>query len=275
MKGILKNFTALGAAAVIILTCAVMSGCSLIRSSVKGDLNVLPRTYKLSESTYTLNITELENEAAAEIPMNIRVDEMLADTMVITTDDNIFSTLTVEIDEEEKVINIAGNPKKRYSPSEFEIAVGVPVSTLKLEGAYSLSMLLPTVKELELDISGAVLGEIIAEQASKITAGIQGAAELEFDGKSAEFILLAEGVAKIDASSLRTEKSVITLRGAATAQVYATESLEATVEGTASVVYHGHPREIKTDISGLGEVVEASVTNLSDGKTAANPGAAG
>lgn len=243
-------------AALVLCSALLFSSCGALRSAMTGDRNVLPRSYELTDGAYRISVSDISNESGTDL--RFTVDETRKDELVITTDDNIFTTLKVEVDRETREISISGDSKKRYAPSEFEISLGVPVSAVTLSGGYDVEMLLPTSKELALTVSGAIDGEITLENASSLTVDISGAAELELAGRAADFTVKASGAAEISAYKLRTETAAVNVAGAAELELFVAETLDATVDGAANVYYKGDPKTVRPTVRGLGVIAPAS-----------------
>lgn len=241
--------------AFLLLISAVvsLSGCSFILNlkSLEGDGNVLPRNYELAAEAYSIDIDNINLESFSIL---LNVDELLEDKLTITTDDNIFSSLKISVDDVNHVINIEGDETRKYLPSEFEITVGCPVRNINADGAYTVSLNLSSVKEAELEFNGAVSGSILCDSVRRLELDVDGAAELEFSGRAVEFIAEVNGASEINAFGLECEIARVFFDGASKAKLNVTGEIYASVDGSAVVEYKGNAEVKQKQIRGLGEI---------------------
>ena len=83
-----------------------------------------------------------------------------------------------------------------------------------------------------------------------------GASELKVSGEAKSVSIDSSGAGNIDTKDLRAEKVNVSSSGAATAEVYATEELTASVSGGGNVDYYGNPKTVKEDKSGAGTITK-------------------
>lgn len=81
-----------------------------------------------------------------------------------------------------------------------------------------------------------------------------GAASIKADGKVASATISSTGAGDIDAGRLMSEKARVTVTGAASVSVYASEQLDVSVSGVGSVDYSGDPKTVNKSVSGIGSV---------------------
>jgi hypothetical protein len=74
--------------------------------------------------------------------------------------------------------------------------------------------------------------------------------QVEVDRLRAEL----SGAGNIDARELKAKEVRVSVSGAASADVYAKEYLDASVSGVGSIDYYGNPAKVKTDVSGVGSI---------------------
>ena len=121
----------------VIAVLLPLYGCVFSRA-VEGDKNVLPRTYSLDAGApWIIEIVDIDLDWTRSVKYYITLDESLEDTLVITTDENIFNSLKVDI--EEYTVKIRGDRNKRFAPSEFEIIIGVPTASLSADGGFVIN----------------------------------------------------------------------------------------------------------------------------------------
>jgi hypothetical protein len=81
-----------------------------------------------------------------------------------------------------------------------------------------------------------------------------GAGKLQISGETKTLDVDMSGAGELDAKDFRAEKVSIDSSGAALADVYASEELNADVSGAGNVSYYGNPKIINEDRSGAGTI---------------------
>ena len=66
------------------------------------------------------------------------------------------------------------------------------------------------------------------------------------------------GTGNLQAFKLITENTTITSSGVGKAEIYASNSIEATLSGMGNLHYKGDPKDVDTKISGFGNIQKAS-----------------
>jgi hypothetical protein len=99
-------------------------------------------------------------------------------------------------------------------------------------------------------------GEITIQDAKSEDLKIEsmGAASIKAAGKVKSATISSSGAGDIDANRLQAEKARVTVAGAASVNVYATEQLDVTISGVGSVTYSGNPKSVNKNVSGFGSV---------------------
>lgn len=121
-----------------------------------------------------------------------------------------------------------------------------------------------TKNKLRLRISVPSLMAISSSGASDITVSgvkgdefhvnVSGAGSLRVSGAIKTLEIKQSGAGDVDAKDFHAEKVNVDSSGAATADVYASEELTASVSGAGSVNYYGDPKTVKEDTSGAGSI---------------------
>lgn len=83
---------------------------------------------------------------------------------------------------------------------------------------------------------------------------LSGAGSVNVEGETDDLQVSISGAANLNAKDLIAENVSIDISGAADAEVYANESLNATVSGVGNVVYYGNPKSINPKVSGVGSI---------------------
>jgi len=110
-------------------------------------------------------------------------------------------------------------------------------------------------------ISGA--GDVkVADVASEnLTLALNGAANVEASGKTANLAASMNGAGNMDLSRLEAGSATVAVNGAGSMDVNATGSLNATVNGVGSINYSGKPAQVTTAINGIGSISPRSQDN--------------
>lgn len=108
------------------------------------------------------------------------------------------------------------------------------------------------VEDLEISVEGGAHIDMKLT-ANTLRARCEGGVNMEFEGVTDEFHASTEGAGNIDADQLKSRIVRCKVAGVGNASVYATEQLDATVEGLGKIAYRGNP-VINKQVSGIGMV---------------------
>ncbi len=106
-----------------------------------------------------------------------------------------------------------------------------------------------------LSINGA--GQIISQNnfnCTDLTCFINGAGNAIIKGSGSYFNCSINGAGNINAQEFISERCKAVVNGAGNCLVYASEEIDATLNGAGSIIYYGNPANVKTSISGLGQI---------------------
>jgi len=81
-----------------------------------------------------------------------------------------------------------------------------------------------------------------------------GAANIEASGQTKFVDIESSGAGRIEAHELHSERAKISVSGAASVDVYASQQLDVSVSGIGSVTYSGNPPVVNKSVSGIGSV---------------------
>lgn len=127
------------------------------------------------------------------------------------------------------------------------------IEDIKVEGgAYLTTVGYIDVDNIEINVEGGANIDMKIK-ADKISTHAAGGVNMEFEGVANEFSAFSEGAGNIDADNLEAKYVKCKVSGVGNASVFATEKLDATVEGVGKIGYRGNP-EIEKNVSGIGLV---------------------
>lgn len=108
------------------------------------------------------------------------------------------------------------------------------------------------------------LNKVVSSGASKIYVenidsdsfrlDISGAGKVKLIGEAEKFTADLSGAGNLDAFDFQCEDVDIDLSGASKAEIYCSGNLKTDLSGVGSVIYDGSPKNVISDISGLGKV---------------------
>jgi hypothetical protein len=133
-------------------------------------------------------------------------------------------------------------------------------NTLIIDTKKSLSprkeirIMITTPNLTSIDVSGANNVEASGINCDEFEAELSGAGSVDLEGKVERFRAELSGAGNIDAKNLKANEVSISVSGAASADVYAKEKLDASVSGVGSIDYYGDPVKTKTNVSGVGSI---------------------
>ena len=103
-------------------------------------------------------------------------------------------------------------------------------------------------------VSGAGDVKVTDVASETLTLALNGAANVEANGKAATLVVSMNGAGNMDLSRLEAGSATVVVNGAGSMDVNATGSLNATVNGVGSISYDGKPAEVTTAINGVGSI---------------------
>ncbi len=115
-----------------------------------------------------------------------------------------------------------------------------------------VTITMPELRELE--VLGAVDGELHDIKSDELSIDIRGAAEVEVEGTCGTLTLDVKGAGDIDADDLKCENVEVDVKGAGSATVYASQSIDANVAGVASISVYGNPKNVRKHSGGLSSI---------------------
>jgi len=230
------------------------TSCRIGGKTMDGDKNVLERTFKIEGGGVWALVVENITFSAGAVDSYIRTGSMYGSAVKIATDDNIFTSLDVIIDEENKTITVSGDQQYTYNPSEFAITLGTDFNKLRIDGDFELDILKETGGELDITVNGAAEGDITTERLSTMKLTVNGAADLELTGTCEQLLLEGNGAMELDADDCKAVNANVKLSGAAIADIYVSGELYIETNGTCAVTVEGNPTVKQQAINGLSTI---------------------
>ena len=149
-------------------------------------------------------------------------------------DDNLIDRVTTDVDSGTLVI---ANRPGSFSTSS---PMGVVVST-------------PSLSELTLSGSGTI--RVIGVERPRLTVTISGSGIVVASGKTERLLVTVSGSGQAELGSVVASAVQAVVSGSGEIVVTATQSLDASVPGSGSIVYGGNPSDVTKSITGSGAII--------------------
>ena len=152
--------------------------------------------------------------------------------MKITAEENLINNIRANVKGNTLVIDT----EKNISPRK-EIYIEITTPSLR-----------------SVDASGANNITVYGISGSDFEVDVSGAGSVNLSGEVDRFRADLSGAGSINAKELKAKDVRVSVSGAASADVYAKDYLDASVSGVGSISYYGDPAKTKTDVSGVGSI---------------------
>lgn len=210
-----------GLTILMLLIAALVSGCAFHHDEVLGS------GQRQRQKREVPAFTSISTQGDYEVEVSLQKETSLD----IEADDNILPLITTDVSN--GILRIRS--RRAYSTSE---PIKLKITTPTLEG---------------LSASGAGKIEISGLQNDKFEIESNGAPTIKASGESKTLHIKANGAGKIDAHKIRAATAFVESNGVAKVEVFASEELNANVNGPSQIVYSGDPKVTKT-VHGPGSV---------------------
>jgi hypothetical protein len=170
---------------------------------------------------------------------------------VMTTTQQLQNKVKIRVEDSTLYIKSKIN---NLGTDEIKLLITVnQLEDIKIEGGVFLTSVgFLELKDLNLTVEGSAFINLKLN-AEQIRTRASGGVNMEFEGKTDRFYAISEGAGNIDADHLESKIVECRVSGVGNASVFATEKLDATVEGLGKIGYRGDPT-INKQVSGIGMV---------------------
>jgi len=126
------------------------------------------------------------------------------------------------------------------------------------DGSYSnitlkIYVSLKTIESLSIQGAGNIYGQNSFE-CDSLDCVINGAGNINVQGNGNYQNCFINGAGNINAENFIVEKCKVFVNGAGTCTVNVTEDLDASVNGAGTIFYYGNPSNVRTSITGVGQI---------------------
>lgn len=168
--------------------------------------------------------------------INMVVEAGKAQSFVIRGDDKYIAGIETRVVDGTLMITFPKNKK----------------NNLEISSDAKILVSLPALRAFHVEGAGSV--ELNNLAGDSVDIGFQGAGRLAAKGRVKVLKLNAQGVGDVDTRALLAERANVTFEGIGAVKVYASERLDAVVQGMGSLNYYGNPRVINKTVEGIGSV---------------------
>ena len=217
-KGIVSTFS-------LVLLSFILLACD-------GGNKLVGSGNSISETREINGVDSVRLEGVGELVITMGNEESL----VIEGDDNIVDKITSKVSGGTLVIS---QERKTFS--------------FKPKSDLIFHVTLTQLDKVTLDGAGNV---VLNDLSSDIELELNGAGGAKANGAVDSQKVAINGVGSYEASQLISKQAKLTIDGAGSAQIHATQSLDVTIDGAGSVTYSGEPALTK-EINGAGSVKAA------------------
>jgi hypothetical protein len=174
------------------------------------------------------------NGISAQGPINIVVEVGKAQSLVLKGDNRFLSRAMTRVVDGKLVITFPKGEENEIN-SDWTIKVSMPALT-------------------SFQVEGAGSAELKNINSDSIDIGFQGAGRLVASGKVRQLKLNAQGIGDVDTKALLAQDANVNFEGIGAVKVYASQKLDASVQGMGSLNYYGNPRLVHKKVEGIGSV---------------------
>lgn len=219
-------------ALIALLIAAAIMGCRKQESGengIKASGDLTEKTVSVPEGTYKVFADALSMSG----DMELEITSGGTGKCMVRADDNVIDAISVEVEEDEKLILIKSN-KQRFQGVHCRITVDVPVDKLEIAGAYAVDFETGQAKEVEL-VS-------------------RGASRIQMRGSCEKAVYRLHDSTRLEALEMKCSVAEIEALDAAAANIYAAEKVEASAGDAAEIVYDGNPQVVEKKTSGAATI---------------------
>lgn len=203
---------------------------------------------------YSIVIDRIQNKAT-KLVGNIVYDENFNGICEVTGTDS--ELVSVSIDEDSKNINITSNNRYLDTSGNLVIKLGVPIKAIKInQGKFNLDISLDSLEQFHGVFECAINGEIRSNNVKEFKLDLLGAGNVHLTGNAEDSNILIQGSSIVEGKEMEVKDVKVKLEGVGSCSVYASDSLDAYVEGIGSITYYGNPDSVDKEVDGLGVIKE-------------------
>ncbi len=145
-----------------------------------------------------------------------------------------------------------GRVQTKVVGNELRVSFDNDNGSGKINSGEQVVVTMPALKAFHLE--GAGLADLRNIGGERVDIHFEGAGKLVATGKVKMLKLSAEGVGDVDTRALLAQQANVSFQGIGAVKVYASERLDASVQGMGSLNYYGNPKVLNKSVGGIGSV---------------------
>lgn len=204
----------------ITVLAIIISGCNFW--GVRGSGKVKTESRKIQDFT--------ELSVGGAFTVNIKSGNETS--LSISAEENLLPLIATSVKGDRLVIKT----KRNISPRK-EIMIDITTNNLE-----------------SIECSGANSVNVSGINTSSFKIELSGAGNIRAEGEIDKLHAKISGAGNIDAKKLKSKDVYISVSGAASASVFASNFLDASVSGVGSIEFYGDPPRTNTNVSGVGSI---------------------
>ncbi|WP_185972432.1 head GIN domain-containing protein [Georgenia yuyongxinii] len=183
---------------------------------------------------------------------NVNLTTGAEPSLTVTAGENIIDRVTSTV--RDGVLRLDVDGPVYGSPGEITYDLVLPsVDEIRIDGAGDVDAQLTSGETLEVDLSGAGDVRATGVDVTSLTVRVGGVGGVHLSGTADRQTVVISGLGDYDGVSLTSADADVTIGGAGDAQVHATDTLNASVDGAGSIVHTGGAR-VTSSIDGVGNI---------------------
>ncbi len=184
---------------------------------------------EVSQTRDVATFTKIQVNGAVELKLVAGKDQ----SVQVTTDDRWIENITTEVRNDTLIIDMDDID---WNDDNDGILINITMAVLE-----------------ELVVEGAVDADLEDIDSPELNLTINGAGDVNVEGKCGELEVDIRGAGDISARGLECEVASVSIFGAGDADVFASKEITAKLMGVGDVTVYGNPQKINRSIFGLGD----------------------
>ena len=207
--------------AVIIIIIFIIKH-NLTKNNIQGSGNIISESRELNNFTSIILL--------GSIDVNIKTSE--SNNCVVVADDNLIPFIKTEVVNNK--LNISLN--ESYA-SEEKLVVNINT---------------PNYDEVSLSGSGNI--NILDFKNNNLSLNISGSGNITGNGEVETLVVKINGSGNLMSKEIKSKFATITINGSGDAEVFASDSISAKINGSGNIKYFGNPENVDSIINGSGDI---------------------
>jgi len=174
-------------------------------------------------------------------------------SLSVETDDNLMQHIETSVSDGELDIRTESGIDLDPTDSVVYRITGPAINAIRLAGAGDIDLDAASGSSFEIELLGAGDVEVTRLAVEELKVTISGVGQVTAVGGATSQEVSIPGAGSYDGRGLQSRFAVVTTSGAGSAEVWVTETLEATVSGVGSIDYYGSPA-VTQSVTGLGSI---------------------